>query len=228
VTPPPVTGFARRAEIWLVLWVCGGLSIVTSLVRLFDHQTGTILFTTPRLLGTVGVEVCFAIAFVPFLRATGWRLTDMTLPFQILDILRGIALWTAAYAIYWMTGWGAHAIGPAAVALFTATRFRSQASLAAVVLASVVNPLFEEFFYFGYAFTALRRYSVRAAFVVAVCLRVAIHLYQGWLALVYFVPLAILFTFYFSRSNRIWPVIVAHAIQDFVALAFLSTHATSQ
>lgn len=218
----------QRAEIWLVLWACGGLSISASLVHLIQHPTGPILFTTPRLLGTLGVEVGLAIAFLPFLRARGWRLSDATSPFQFRDVPRGVALWIAAYAIYWATVSIARAMGPMFIAVFSSMRFQGQVSLPVIVIGSVINPIFEEFFYLGYMFNALRRYSVALAFAVAVCLRVAVHLYQGWLALVFIAPLATLFTFYFMRTNRIWPVIVAHAIQDFTALASLSTHATSQ
>jgi len=198
-----------------VVWVCGGLGIAGSIVRLIQHPSSPIQFTTPRLLGTVGGEVGLAIAFLPFLRGRGWRLTDATLPFQFRDVLRGLGLLVATYVLYALTA----TIAP--ISLFITVGFRGSIPLWVVAIVSLINPIFEEFFYLGYTFSALRRYSAPLAFAVAVGLRVAIHLYQGWLALVFIAPLAVVYTLYFRRTNRIWPVIVAHAIQDFVALAFL-------
>lgn len=48
--------------------------------------------------------------------------------------------------------------------------------------------------------------------------RVAIHAYQGQMALVGITPMAVVFTCYFARTGRLWPVVVAHAIGDAAGL----------
>jgi membrane protease YdiL (CAAX protease family) len=47
------------------------------------------------------------------------------------------------------------------------------------------------------------------------------HAYQGPLAVVTVVPIGILFTAYYLRTRRLWPVVVAHAFQDILALEIL-------
>ena len=54
-------------------------------------------------------------------------------------------------------------------------------------------------------------------------LRVSVHLYQGpLLAFVAILPLAIVMTWYYARTGRIWPVIVAHVITDAIGLGSLT------
>jgi membrane protease YdiL (CAAX protease family) len=60
---------------------------------------------------------------------------------------------------------------------------------------------------------------------VSAALRLLAHGYQGPLALVTVLPVGILFTLYYARTWRIWPVIVAHAFQDTLALTMLATTA---
>jgi len=56
-----------------------------------------------------------------------------------------------------------------------------------------------------------------AAEVVAVAILwpwLAIHSYQGLVALTSILPLAIVFTVYYSRTKRLWPVVVSHMLFD--------------
>ncbi len=64
-------------------------------------------------------------------------------------------------------------------------------------------------------------FGIRAAFVGSVLLRVAAHAYQGALGLIAILPVAVVLTLYFVRTGRLWPVIVAHVIQDAIALSLL-------
>ena len=59
------------------------------------------------------------------------------------------------------------------------------------------------------------------AFVVSVFFRVLAHAYQGKLALIAILPVALVLTWYFVRTGRLWPVIVAHIVQDAIALSVL-------
>jgi membrane protease YdiL (CAAX protease family) len=50
-------------------------------------------------------------------------------------------------------------------------------------------------------------------------MRVFYHFYQGAVGVVGIAPLALLFAYGFARTGRLWPLIVAHALTDFWALA---------
>lgn len=60
---------------------------------------------------------------------------------------------------------------------------------------------------------------VSAAVAISVAIRVSYHLYQGIPGLIAVVPMGLLFGIWYARTRQLWPLIVAHAIFDFVGLA---------
>ena len=86
---------------------------------------------------------------------------------------------------------------------------------------SLFNAIFEELLWLAIGMAALRRLGLAAAGTISVALRVLAHAYQGPLAVVTVVPIGILFTAYYLRTRRLWPVVVAHAFQDILALEIL-------
>jgi membrane protease YdiL (CAAX protease family) len=209
------------AEIWLVFCVCVGIFFSVSLSYLFRTGTQPIPLTVERFAGTLGFEAILALAFVPFLRTRGWTLARVTRPWQFRDLVRGAGLFLFLYVVYYLIAWLVHAIGPQFAAGVTTRHFTGTLPWSMIVLGSLLNPIFEEFLYLGYGVTALHRYGVTLAVIVSVTLRVAVHLYQGWAALLYIAPTGIILTLYYVRSNRLWPAIIAHAALDAVALASL-------
>ena len=91
-----------------------------------------------------------------------------------------------------------------------------------VVAVTVINPVFEEFLWLGYGVNALERFGLGGACVISVALRTLVHAYQGAMAVVGILPLGIVMTLYYAGTRRLWPVIVAHAILDAIALARLA------
>lgn len=84
----------------------------------------------------------------------------------------------------------------------------------------IVNPLYEETFVSGYLITALKR--TRGFWFAANAsagLRLLYHLYQGPVAVVGILPVGLLFAYWYARTGRLWPLVVAHALLDAIALA---------
>jgi membrane protease YdiL (CAAX protease family) len=54
---------------------------------------------------------------------------------------------------------------------------------------------------------------------VSAGIRVFYHFYQGAVGVVGIAPMALLFAYWFARTGRLWPLIVAHALTDFAGLA---------
>jgi membrane protease YdiL (CAAX protease family) len=72
----------------------------------------------------------------------------------------------------------------------------------------------------AYVITALKeRFGVTTAVNVSAGIRLFYHFYQGAVGVVGIAPLALLFAYWFARTGRLWPLIVAHALMDFTALA---------
>jgi membrane protease YdiL (CAAX protease family) len=62
------------------------------------------------------------------------------------------------------------------------------------------------------------RADVSTAVTISTAIRLLYHLYQGPIAFVGIVPFGFVLAWWYARTGRLWPVIVAHALADFVAL----------
>lgn len=89
-----------------------------------------------------------------------------------------------------------------------------------VLAVSAVNGTYEELFVCGYLISALReRRSVGTAVAVSTAIRLGYHLYQGSLGVIGIVPMGLIFAFWYARTGRLWPLILAHALLDVWPLA---------
>ena len=71
----------------------------------------------------------------------------------------------------------------------------------------------------GYVISALsERHGQGFAIGTSVALRMAYHTYQGLEGVSAMMLWGILFGFWFARTGRLWPLIVAHALADFFPL----------
>ncbi len=84
---------------------------------------------------------------------------------------------------------------------------------------SIVNPIAEEFVYLGFITNLLQRRGELSAIGPAVAGRMAVHIYQGPLRVVGIATLGVVLTVYYYRTRRLWPVVIAHGLLDFLALA---------
>jgi membrane protease YdiL (CAAX protease family) len=93
-------------------------------------------------------------------------------------------------------------------------------SLPAVLAVSIVNPVFEELIVVGFVIEALRkRFGLAVAVNTSIAIRMLYHLYQGPMAFIVFAAIGLVFTFWYVRTGRLWPLIVAHMVLDFIGLA---------
>lgn len=220
-----IRGLSGRSEILLTLCVAFGAVIPRSLGALLNPQN---LFEraapiTDRVLsGTVAFELLLLCLLGAFLRARGWTLARLGLKPSWRDSAIGLALAVGAYAAYaglWVITvslWPN--IGQIAGAIHLVNSDLTWLSVALVI---VVNPVFEEVFECGYVIAALRESrGVTTAINVSAAIRVFCHFYQGVLGVLGVVPVALLFAYWFARTGRLWPLIVAHAILDLAGLVW--------
>jgi membrane protease YdiL (CAAX protease family) len=91
--------------------------------------------------------------------------------------------------------------------------------LTTILLASIVNPVFEEVFVCGYVVSSLRqRLGVANAVNVSAGIRVAYHLYQGIAGVLSVTPFALITATWFARKGRLAPLVFAHALMDFLGI----------
>jgi len=182
--------------------------------------------SSARLWGTLFIELLLTATIGGWLWREGWRPhRTATLAFTPRDIGRGLVLWLGAVGAVWVSVLVWHGLAPALTADAVSTRVLGRPSMLVAVTLSVANAVFEEFLWLGLGIGALRRHGVGLAALVSVGLRTLVHAYQGPLALIAILPLGVVFTVYYLRSCRLWPVVVAHATQDMLVLGALALRA---
>jgi len=154
-------------------------------------------------------------------RDIGFRLSPTDLVHAGLLIVAG---WFAfqlprsfAISIYRLTG---HEPSPYLSSL-------AGARLVVPTLLAVVNPFFEELIVRAFLISevVLLTGSIVLAVVISTLLQTSYHFYQG-------IPNAIghgfvflMFSFYYVKKRRVWPIILAHMYADVHALVYYSQHA---
>jgi len=88
-----------------------------------------------------------------------------------------------------------------------------------LVLLAFGNGLLEEVVVVGYLVTRLRQtgWGVAAAVTFSAVLRGSYHLYQGFGAFVGNAIMGVIFTLFYLRTKRLWPLVLAHTVLDVIA-----------
>ena len=218
-----IRALSPQAELALVLVVAFGAIVPRSLAALAGGLAGpaTPPLTNAALLRTALLEILILGVLALFLRARGWTLRRLAAAPTLEDLVVGIALAVACYGGYAILWNVTLILAPGIGAAAHATRLiAGPLQWPTLVLVSLVNPVFEEVLACAYVIAALReRAGVVAAVNTSAALRVFCHFYQGAVGLLGIVPMALLFAWWYARTQRLWPLIVAHALVDLAGLA---------
>ena len=206
-----------RKEFVIVILVAFGYSILGSLSTLFVPASGAHI-TESHLRFLLVYELAITTTLVVFLWIRGWNTAQLGLLPTVRDTGIGVGLTIAAYFAYAMVWLFYINVAPEIKSLSKAL-VQPNLHLPTVLAASTLNPIFEELFVCGYVISALKKTrTISFAVNVSVALRLTYHLYQGPISVISIVPLGLIFGQWFARTGRLWPVVIAHAIFDFVGL----------
>lgn len=171
---------------------------------------------------TIIYEVAILTALAFFLRARGWTVARLGIVPTWRDSFWGVALFVACSVLYYVLAMGLVDVWPA----FAQVAMRTHLAVkgldgVTVLVASFVNPVFEEVLLCGYVVSVLKeRRGITTAVNVSAAIRIFCHFYQGALGVVAIAPMGLLFAYWYARTGRLWPLLVAHALDDFLALLF--------
>ena len=206
-----------------MLAVAFGATVPGSLAALFGGLTApdTPPITDAVLLRSALFEVVILVLLGLFLHVRGWSALRLGLAPSWFETGLGLPLALIYYLLYAAVATAAASASPRIQAALDATQLiGGPLSWPTMLLVSVVNPVFEEALICGYLMSVVReRAGVVAAVNASVALRVFCHFYQGAVGLIGIVPLALLFAWWYARTSRLWPLIIAHAMLDLAALA---------
>jgi membrane protease YdiL (CAAX protease family) len=197
------------------------MTLMTLLTRSGAADPGsTGWYTGEHLLSIIVYEVPVGAAVLAFLRMRGWSLARLGLRITPVETLVGFGLAALAeLACYTALFAFVMAAPDLTKAMVAAQVTPGGFGLWTVIVLSIVNPAFEEIFVCGYVITVLKeRTDVPTAIAISTAIRLLYHLYQGAIAFIGIVPFGLVVAWWYARTGRLWPVIVAHALADFVAL----------
>lgn len=230
-----------RAEVWIVLGLSLGQSAVYAVVSLLaklsqgplGESTATLnrsrsdrewLDLTLQLLG-------IGFALVPVALALYLLSLDSNRP----PVMQRLGLDTSRPLFD--IGWGAvlaAVIGIPGIGIYAAGRYLGVTAdivlsptstywwtIPILVLAAIQNGILEEVIVVGYLMTRLREsgWGIVAVIATSAILRGTYHLYQGFGQAVGNALMGVLFGYWFHRTGRVMPLVIAHAILDIVAFA---------
>jgi membrane protease YdiL (CAAX protease family) len=219
-----VRSLSFGAEFSIVVLVAFGLPVISSFLLLYgllflaDIQPFDI-FSPLSQYTTCVIELVQLSAIAVFLRWRGWRFQDLHPEVSLNLTIRGIVLVLGYYAIYFNMAIIFMNVFPS-IGQFTQMFVNNlgKPDLYSAALLTLINPVFEEVLVAGYVITALKeKKGVHFAINISVGIRLLYHLYQGPLAALSIIPMGLLFAYVYAKTERLWPLIVAHAVQDFVA-----------
>jgi membrane protease YdiL (CAAX protease family) len=224
-----IRGLPFRSEFAIIFVAAFGWPLVGAILSLLTPRSHGVVFTQTMLLHTLLIEALVGSMLWQILVLRGWTGAQLglsrVLPWgqEILTtslVALGLAL--ASYLIYATLLFAAASVRPGLfdLALQYAPRAAPGLPITTVLAAALINPVFEEVFVCGYVVSSLReRLGVAAAVNISAGIRVAYHLYQGPMAVLAIVPYALIAALWFARTKRLAPLIVAHALMDFIALS---------
>jgi membrane protease YdiL (CAAX protease family) len=218
---PPDTLSERAAAIGLLIPVF--LMVGLAALAPTDGSTGPITISDVELLAGLGLELLLSATVGVWLWRSGWRPhRSATLPFHHQDLARGLGLWVSAILAVACWAMLCRLVAPDLLAISKETQLLGAPHFWVSLTYSIFNAVFEELLWLGLGLVAFRRLGVVPAAAISIALRLLAHAYQGPLALVTVLPIGVLFTVYYVRTRRIWPIVVAHAFQDTLALTLLA------
>lgn len=226
-----------RAEVLLVFAITLGLSGLRSLLRLLESLTAPeplaeqeVALNAPAAQADL-IDLAFQLTGVLQLAAwgslgaylllrDGTRLADIGLRrrLDLRDWLYGAGL----AALIGIPGLGLYLVAyelGASVTVLPSTLDDTWWRLPVLVLSAVANAWAEEVLVVGYLLTRLRQLRVNrgGALAISAVLRGSYHLYQGFGGFVGNMIMGLVFGWVWQRTNRLWPLIIAHSLIDIVA-----------
>jgi membrane protease YdiL (CAAX protease family) len=246
----PATSARRtRAEVWIVLGLSLGQSAVYAVVTLVAQLTrGPLRDATATLNASRSDRQWLDLTLQ--LLGIGFALVPVALALYLLSLdrdqpgpLRRLGLdgsrpvrdltWGALLALgVGLPGLGLYAIGRSLGVTAQVVPVPDSTywwTIPVLVLAALENAALEEIVVVGYLMTRLRelRWGPWAVLVTSALLRGAYHLYQGFGQAAGNAAMGLVFGYWFQRTGRVLPLIVAHALLDtvtFVGYELLAGH----
>jgi uncharacterized protein len=209
-----IRDLSARAEFCLVLLIgFGPLIIVFQLPTAL--QSKHLELTTSGALGFPLVELVILVPLLWIGRIRGWSVATFGSRISWKGTGGGILLFVVAEMVSIGVTLGAQIIHPEH-SPFTVGRL----AVLAVLLISIINPIFEEVLETGYFIHSLQRFGMWPAVLASAVFRGLFHLQFGINTALSVFVMGVVFGFTYWRWRQLWPLVFAHSLMDLLALFY--------
>jgi len=211
-----IRNLSAPAEFALVMFLGFGLSFVFQVWSVARHEP--IAFTNALFLWSIIWEMAILGIVLWIGRLRGWSLTTFGSRISWKNTGAGFLLFVVVVlAMAAIDVPLTHVIHPQEPQI-TANGL----TLPFIILLSLVNPIFEEVLEAGYLIHVLKRFGMWPAILASGLLRGILHMYQGAVGAAALFTFGTIFALVYWRWRQLWPLIVAHALDDFLGLIMLA------
>jgi uncharacterized protein len=211
-------------EFVVVMGIAFGWFSLSSLLGFTEFFSNAIptdpLATEPEDLYRIMVYEAVALLLIAILlRVRHWQLWQFNLQITWRTTLAGLGLAGADLLLYFLAlTLVFEPFFPASTALYP-DEVSASLDVTTTAVFSLLNGFYEEVLVVGYVYLALAaRQGFGFALFVSLTIRLLYHLYQGPIALVSVIPMGGLFFYIYARYRRLWPLVLAHSLLDFIGL----------
>jgi len=201
----------RAVEFAIVILVAFGMFAYSAFIG-WSRGSRYDVITNADLSWLVTYELFAFLILATFLRARQWKLSDFHL----------LVSWKLTGAGILLTLGTLLCSTVIAAGLGTWFEFppfdKSQVDFGTVLLFSVVNGIYEETFVVGYVVGYLARQSTWVVIIASALIRFSYHIYQGPEAVLFILPMGLVFAYLYVKYRRLWPLVLCHIILNVVAL----------
>lgn len=223
--------FSRKIQFYLVLTVAFAIPIVSSFAVFLGHRS-LHTATEHAFMRVVVFQIVGLLCLYLALRYQKRSLKDIgvRLPMRITEVGHSFALFFGAFPVGLAVGlalFGIYAVfGHQLHRRFDESALFGGRITAWTVLFVLLNPFHEELIVRGFLITEMEHFynNTALAIFVSVLIQSSYHLYQGLTLALVHASTFLLFSFYFVRTRRILPVVMAHMFLDVSALALYARH----
>src|SRR5919205_342897 len=204
-----------RLEVWIVLGLSLGQSAVYSVVQLLDKMTRAPLAQgTSTLNRSQSTREYFDLTY---------QLLDINFARPGKDLLQGLGL----AALIGVPSLGLYAAGRAlgiTTAIIPSGLDAYWWTVPVLILSAVRHAIVEEVIVVGYLLDRFGKFgwSMPVAIFVSSMLRGSYHLYQGFGPFIGNAIMGVVFAWVYTRTRRVMPLVIAHALLDIVAFVGFS------
>jgi membrane protease YdiL (CAAX protease family) len=207
----PHTPYGEAA---VVVALCFSYFIVVSTLAVFSPGAGAQFSSDNSLLSIILLELILAACALGVLSARAYPLRTLLPRASWTGVVVGAVLYLLVVIADTALGWFA----PDRLWQPVQQMLEGHRSLVVLLSLSVVNGVYEEVFLLAFLQRGLRRLGGSNALGIALLVRMLYHTYQGPLGLLAVAIFGLIAGYYYLRSGRLFPVIVAHIVADVSAL----------